>query len=179
MLSRGVLSTKDAPFDSWVRIANLPCCTFVACFLRECLAPGKVQPPSVDAYASQDRVWWELANVWDPSQPWSALEAARALWGGPEMRYASLVGKDQPAPALRFGWNVVQRWKQLDEGESPSPDDDSVVVGVSTGHTYLAYRFDHEVTIYQSSTSRGYRCDQGTWEGTAGLDGYAVAVQPI
>ena len=48
--------------------------------------------------------------------------------------------------------------------------------GHSTGHTYLAYCEGALVRIVQSSVKKGYRDTQGSWQGTAGLDGYAVTV---
>ena len=87
------------------------------------------------------------------------------------------VGPGRPAPALTPDcWHVIQRARDLDPGESPGPEDDSYAEG-SAGHTYLAHlAADGTVTIVQSSVDRGYRVSTGTWAGTAGLDGYDVAV---
>lgn len=95
---------------------------------------------------------------------------------GGALTYVDRVAAGVHAPPLTLGrWHVVQRWRGLRMG-GVGLDDDRVVHGAA-GHTYLAYA-DHRggVRIVQSSESRGYRDTTGTWTGTAGLDGYSVAV---
>ena len=154
---------------------NLPCCTFVALALLE--STGATINSVQDGINAGGLSWWKRANVWELDAPWSALSAARDLLGGSSMKHVENVGPNALAPELTSGrWHVIQRWKRLDEGESAGPHDDTVTPGVSTGHTYLAYCEGAVVRIVQSSVSRGYRDTQGSWEGTAGLDGYAVGV---
>ena len=56
-------------------------------------------------------------------------------------------------------------------------EDDTVVNG-SYGHTYLAFAEEEGdgVTIIQSSIKKGYRVNEGTWTGNAGLKGFSVGV---
>ena len=56
--------------------------------------------------------------------------------------------------------------------------EDDVVVNGSYGHTYLAYCASEgtKVTIIQSSIRKGYRVNEGAWQGNAGLKGFSVGV---
>lgn len=119
--------------------------------------------------------WWNEANVVNPAQPWSALTAAQELLGG-TLQYVEKVSSDAHAPQLTPGhWHVIQRWKYLDVGDDGIEDD--VFVNGAKGHTYLAYASETgTVTIVQSSVAKGFRVNDGTWEGTAGLDGWSVGV---
>ena len=152
---------------------NLPCCTFVALAVLE--GDGAVINSVNDGVRTRGMDWWTRANVWDLERPWSALDAAKEVFGG-HIQHVPMVGPAL-APELTSGrWHVVQRWKHLDQGGSPGPRDDTVRPGHSTGHTYLAYCEGAQVRIVQSSVSKGYRDTEGSWEGTAGLDGYTVSV---
>jgi len=154
------------------QVENLPCCTFVALAVLE--GDGAVINSVQDGVRARDIDWWMQANVWDANSPWSALDAAKEVFGG-TMHHVPEVGLAD-APELTSGcWHVVQRWKKLDQG-APGPEDDTVLPGHSTGHTYLAYCEGALVRIVQSSVKKGYRDTQGSWQGTAGLDGYAVTV---
>ena len=137
---------------------NLPCCTFVACWLLQVSGRVPEAPDNWKSWYRLDPKWWERAKVWDPHDLWSALPAAQDLIGG-VLAKMKRVGPEQSAPPLTHGkWHVIQRWR----GKS--------------GHTYLAYAGD-TIQIVQSSESKGYRnTDGGSWGGTAGLDGYDVGV---
>tara|TARA_Y100000592_G_C5360634_1_gene263490 strand:- start:173 stop:619 length:447 start_codon:yes stop_codon:yes gene_type:complete len=134
-----------------------------------------VEANHVSAYAAYDHKWWERANVYDGEKPWSAIDAAKDKLGG-DYVYVDLVGDDKDAPSLTPGrWHIVQRWRRLSMGED-GLEDDRFQNG-ATGHTYLAFAHDEKnVTIIQSSISKGYRKNDGVWEGTAGLGGYSVSV---
>tara|TARA_R100000234_G_scaffold18051_1_gene10045 strand:+ start:581 stop:1108 length:528 start_codon:yes stop_codon:yes gene_type:complete len=153
---------------------DLPCCTLVALALLEGL--GTPIDSVDDGVQAGGLDWWKKANVWDAEEPWSALYAARDVTGGTARIRIEIV-KDQ-APHLKVGrWSVIQRWRRLDDGDDPGPDDDKVVPGQSTGHTYLAHMSSNgECRIVQSSVSKGYRDTMGTWRGNAGLTGYTVGV---
>lgn len=118
--------------------------------------------------------WWERALIWPIEgtttipDPWSSLRAPQEILGGTIVGPV-LVGPDQDAPPLAPGFNLVQRHKGLEDG-TVDPGD--------SGHAYIAELLDDgSVTIYQSSVDKGYRiAEGGTWEGTAGLAGYSVAV---
>ena len=151
---------------------NLPCCTFVALAVLE--GDGAAISSVNDGVRARGMDWWTRANVWDVGSPWSALDAAKEVFGG-LIQHVPTVGPAL-APELTSGrWHVVQRWRFLDQG-APGPEDDTVLPGHSTGHTYLAYCEGAQVRIVQSSVSKGYRDTEGSWEGTAGLDGYTVSV---
>jgi hypothetical protein len=153
----------------------LPCCTLVAMVLRAWVDAEPALTP--DAAARRDRVWWAASQVQDRSAPWSSAYAASRLLNG-RVELAPAIGRmnDTPPPLTVGRWHVIQRWRGLDGGASAGPEDDCVVPGAS-GHTYLAHlAADGTVTIVQSSVDRGYRVSTGTWTGTAGLDGYDVAV---
>ena len=151
---------------------NLPCCTLCAMWALD--VAHDVCEKTVSHYAAYDYIWWKAANVWDPEQPWSALEASQDMFGG-VVEYVAEV--DDQAPSLTPGrWHIVQRWRRLDLGDDGMEDDIAQQGG--PGHTYLAYA-DKEgkgVTIIQSSTAKGYRTNKGTWEGNAGLKGYSVGI---
>ena len=140
--------------------------------------------PVTDQYQALDTTFWELANVIDVSQPWSALDAAESLVGpNGERGYVTNVQSVSPVPELAVGWNVVQRWTGLNLGSGPSADDDSVDVGRSAGHTYLAHKAEAgTVTVVQSSKTTGYRNQNLEWGGTVAsgdVTGYSVMVSPI
>jgi len=151
---------------------NLPCCTLVAMWTLDVVED--VCESSVKRYAAFESDWWKAANVYDPEEPWSALEASQSMLGG-VIAYEEEV--DDQAPSLTPGrWHIVQRWRRLDLGDD-GMEDDRVEQGAS-GHTYLAYA-DKEgkgVTIIQSSIAKGYRVNKGIWEGNAGLKGYSVGI---
>ena len=151
---------------------NLPCCTLCAMWTLDVVED--VCESSVKRYAAHDLSWWKAANVYDPEEPWSALEASQDMFGG-VIAYEEEV--DDQAPSLAPGrWHIVQRWRRLDLGDD-GMEDDRVEQGAS-GHTYLAYA-DKEgkgVTIIQSSIAKGYRVNKGIWEGNAGLKGYSVGI---
>jgi len=152
---------------------NLPCCTFTALALLE--ADGAEITSIDDGPRARGLEWWKDANVWDPTRPWSALDAAREITGAADLRVQEVL---HTAPPLRAGrWHLVQRWRNLDPGETAEFGDDLVKPGQSTGHTYLAHLADDGVCrIVQSSVNLGYRDTTGTWTGSAGLTGYAVGV---
>ena len=155
------------------RSQNLPCCTLVAMWILD--VAHDVEANHVSAYAAYDHKWWERANVYDGEKPWSAIDAAKDKLGG-DYVYVDLVGDDKDAPSLTPGrWHIVQRWRRLSMGRD-GLEDDRFQNG-ATGHTYLAFAHDEKnVTIIQSSISKGYRKNDGVWEGTAGLGGYSVSV---
>ena len=152
---------------------GLPCCTFVALALLE--AEGHQIDAIEDGPKASGLAWWRQANVWDGSEPWSALRAAEVMSRSASLRIM-FVG--ELAPPLKPGrWHVVQRWKGLDLGDDPGPGDDRVIAGRSTGHTYLAHMDQSgRARIVQSSVAHGYRDTVGTWSGDAGLAGYSVGV---
>lgn len=152
---------------------GLPCCTFVALALLE--AEGHQIDAIEDGPKASGLAWWRQANVWDGSEPWSALRAAEVMSKSASLRIM-FVG--ELAPPLKPGrWHVVQRWKGLDLGDDPGPGDDRVIAGRSTGHTYLAHMDQSgRARIVQSSVAHGYRDTVGTWSGDAGLAGYSVGV---
>jgi len=139
-------------------------------------------PTAWQQYQTQNPKWWGKANVVDGDKPWSAITAAHQMFGG-DREYVEMVGAKRSegrvwnAPYLRpRHWHVVQRWKGLDQGVKSDWSDDRFKSG-ATGHTYLAFAHaDGRATIVQSSVKLGFRVDEGTWEGTAGLDGYCVSV---
>jgi len=140
--------------------------------------------PVTEQYRDQDPEWWELANIIDSSQPFSANDAAETLAGSNgDRRYVPNVQEASPVPELSVGWNVIQRWSRLNLGSGPTADDDSVDPGKSTGHTYLAHLDEAgTVTVVQSSKSLGYRNQILEWGGTVAsgdVTGYAVMVSPI
>tara|TARA_R100001082_G_scaffold7095_1_gene4391 strand:- start:109 stop:687 length:579 start_codon:yes stop_codon:yes gene_type:complete len=155
---------------------NLPCCTLCAMW---CLSVADdVRESSVSRYAGQDLDWWKRANVYDRDKPWSALEAIQEKLGG-DISYCAIV--EDEAPSLTPGrWHVIQRWRKLELNDKEIMEDDEVVNG-SYGHTYLAYcptenSPDLGVKIIQSSIKKGYRMNEGAWEGDAGLRGFSVGV---
>lgn len=159
---------------------RLPCCTFVALALLE--AEGHEINQIADGPKVSGMAWWRKANVWDGDRPWSALRAAEIMARAPSIRIGFV--KDTAPPLKPGRWSVVQRWKNLDSGEDPGPEDDRVIPGQSTGHTYLAHMDDQgRVRIVQSSEAKGYRDTDAddpdgfpTWTGSAGLSGYSVGV---
>ena len=172
--------SESHPLGQWARRDNLPCCTLVACIIAQLAGRAPVEQ-SVSAYSGVDAAWWSRANVWDRSKPWSSVNAARERVGG-RWSYEDAVGEGESelvdAPHLTPGrWHVIQRWRGLELGDGDGPQDDRVEDG-ATGHTYLVYcDTDGSCTVVQSSVAHGLRIDAGgSWSGTAGLDGYAVAV---
>ncbi len=165
---------RSSPWRRWVKGATLLCCSMVATALREAAGHHVANPASWQTYRLQDTAWWAAANVIDPTWPWSSIDAAKELHGGAVV-YVDKVGS--AAPPIRAGrWCVVQRWKGLSLGDGADADDDRYQPG-ATGHTYLVRGLeDGRVRVVQSSVARGYRDTYGTWEGAAGLAGYAVAV---
>ena len=164
----------NAPLKDIALNENLPCCTLVAMW---CLDVAEdVKETSVSRYAGQDTAWWKMANVYEWTDPWSALTAIQHKLGG-DIAYCAEV--DDHAPPLTPGcWHVIQRWGKLGLNDEDLMEDDEVVNG-SYGHTYLAYADPEEkgkVTIIQSSIKKGYRVNTGTWAGNAGLKGFSVGV---
>ncbi len=151
---------------------NLPCCTLVAMWSLEQLG-HEITSVSQAAKIAGDEAWQAL-NVWDGSEPWSALNANYKLLGG-SMAYKMNV--TDSVPSLTPGrYHIVQRWKGLSQGELfHCPSDDMFQAGAQ-GHTYIAYSGGDYVKIIQSSIKRGYRVDVGSWEGSAGLSGYDVGI---
>ena len=144
------------PLNQIATKENLPCCTLCAMWCLD--VADNICESSVTRYAGQDLEWWKRANVYERDKPWSALEAIKEKLGG-EIEYCSMV--EDEAPPL-------------------TPGDDEVVNG-SYGHTYLAYHLTDNlnassIKIIQSSIKKGYRLDEGTWEGSAGLKGFSVGV---
>jgi len=180
---------KDMYFRGWTAIEhhslsglanreNLPCCSYVAMWVID--VAESFRGNSMLEYAKLDREWWARANVYDPRLPWSAIDTAKEKLSG-ESKYVDLVSSKINAPSLTpYRWHVVQRWRNLELNEEDMQDDLVITQGRhrSTGHTYLAYAGDDRgyTTIVQSSVSKGYRVSRGIWRGTAGLDGYSVAV---
>ena len=164
--------TAGSPLYELAKKENLPCCTLCAAWALD--MAHDVHARDVNGYARYDRVWWKAANVYDREEPWSALEAIKEKLGG-SMEYREEVRGDAP-PLTPGRWHVVQRWRGLDLNEGGFEDDH--VVGGAYGHTYLAYCpcEGEEITIVQSSIRKGYRVNNGTWEGGAGLDGFSVGV---
>jgi len=156
---------------------GLPCCSFVAAWSL-CVAGlvGEDIAAELSAWARLDFPYWKMANIVGvggdeldeclrdegDDREWHSLEAALRMLGG-RQSVPVVVCASQPAPELEPGkWHIVQRWRWS---------------GI-TGHTYLV-KADMEgpgVVVVQSSIRHGTRIDEGTWEGTAGLSGYRVAV---
>jgi len=176
--AKGWALLDGTPWRKWVSSANLPCCTLVATWEMEVAGQGIENPTAWEPYYRKNREWWGRANVVDGAKPWSSVAAANQMLGG-KRAYVACVGPD-PAPALTPDhWHVVQRWKGLDEGVKDGWSDDLYQDG-ATGHTYLAYMDAFKVvTIIQSSVKLGFRIDEGSWEGTAGLSGYSVSVATL
>lgn len=161
------------PLATLAAAERLPCCTYVALWLLE--RAGHEVGSVVAGLRAGGRDWWDKANVLDPAEPWSAIAAARELHGGTTAY--RVVAPGRGAPVLTEGrWHVVQRWRGLSGADTETLDDDQAT-GSSRGHAYLAYGLPgRQARIVQSSTSAGYRDTVGDWTGTAGLDGYTVAV---
>lgn len=165
----------DAPLGALARSYAMPCCVLVALALRVAVTPSLcyLQGPDpspakrykrlVDGVAATDRKWWGEMMIADPSRPWSVLDAAARAPGG-RIVAAREVGR-LPAPELEAGRvSVVQRWRGLGTARAE-------------GHTYLVLAGDgpdDAVTVLQSSEARRYRVSVGSWDGTAGLTGWAV-----
>ena len=169
-----IVLDKKSSLTKIAQDKNLPCCTLCAMWCLD-VADG-VNEISVTRYAGQDTDWWKQANVYEWTDPWSALTAIQHKLGG-TIAYCAEV--EDFAPPLTPGrWHIVQRWGKLELNNEEIMEDDEVVNG-SYGHTYLAYADETQegkVTIVQSSIKKGYRINTGTWEGSAGLKGFSVGV---
>jgi len=152
---------------------NLPCCTLCAMWCLDVVED--VCESSVGRYAGQDTEWWKRANVYEWTQPWSALVAIQEKLGG-DIAYCAIV-EDEAPPLTPGRWHIIQRWGKLGLNQKDLMEDDEVVNG-SYGHTYLAFcpEESSEVSIIQSSIKKGYRVNKGNWEGNAGLKGFSVGV---
>jgi len=164
------------PLNQIATKENLPCCTLCAMWCLD--VADNICESSVTRYAGQDLEWWKRANVYERDKPWSALEAIKEKLGG-EIEYCSMV-EDEAPPLTPGRWHVIQRWRKLELNDKEIMEDDEVVNG-SYGHTYLAYHLTDNlnassIKIIQSSIKKGYRLDEGTWEGSAGLKGFSVGV---
>jgi hypothetical protein len=170
-MDRGeALFAESHPFGAFVRRHRLPCCTMTALWI------ALVEGVPVDLSASITRAamsvrssgngWeesWDALNVVDGRAPWSPLDATFG-----RVQYARLVSTSTPAPSLTPGrWHLIQRWRGLEGGR---------VVAGSRGHAYLVRADDdgQGCTVHQSSEAKGYRSSAGSWDGTAGLDGWWV-----
>jgi len=169
-----IVLDSRSPLTKIATTENLPCCTLCAMWCLD--VADDVKETSVSRYAGQDTAWWKMANVYEWTDPWSALTAIQHKLGG-TIAYCADV--EDLAPPLTPGrWHIVQRWGKLGLNDEDLMEDDEVVNG-SYGHTYLAYADENEegkVTIVQSSIKKGYRVNTGTWEGNAGLKGFSVGV---
>ena len=166
-MDRGAAALEDGlAVRELARAHDLPCCTFVACWLLQVTGrvPANAPTSSWKPWHKLAPDWWGRANVWDASLPYSSLEAAVEACGG-AIKITHDVSDERPAPPLTPDrWHVIQRWR-------PS----------GSGHTYLAYcDADGEtVTIIQSSEAKGYRHDVGTWTGLDGLDVGVATLKPL
>jgi hypothetical protein len=135
--------------------------------------------PTVAAYEQLNPGYFAPANVRDVNQPWSALDAAKSLVGGGARIYQDVVNTENPAPDLPQGWSVIQRWKNISLGDPGNPDDDTVPSSGASGHTYLAFKDSSgSVTIYESSTSNGWRVSPNKdWK--SDVNNYGIGIQPI
>jgi hypothetical protein len=169
-----IVLDSRSPLTKIATTENLPCCTLCAMWCLD--VADDVKETSVSRYAGQDTDWWKQANVYEWTEPWSALVAIQEKLGG-TIAYCAEV--EDFAPPLTPGhWHVIQRWGKLGLNDEDLMEDDEVVNG-SYGHTYLAYADEKEegkVTIIQSSIKKGYRTNVGTWQGNAGLKGFSVGV---
>ncbi len=171
VMDRGLaLFDVDHPFGAFVRRHRLPCCTMTALWIALVEGVPVDLSGSITRAAQSVRVsstdWarrWYALNVIDPGAPWSPLIGVEGVVQAPR-----LVSASTPAPSLTPGrWHLIQRWRGLDSGR---------VVQGSRGHAYLVRADDdgHGCTVYQSSEAKGYRSSAGSWDGTAGLDGWWV-----
>ena len=135
--------------------------------------------PTVAAYAQLNPGYFGPANIRDLNQPWSSLDAAKSLVGGGARIYQDVVNTENPAPDLPQGWSVIQRWKNISLGEPGNPNDDTVPSSGASGHTYLAFKDSSgSVTIYESSTSKGWRVSPNKdWK--RDVKNYGIGIQPI
>jgi len=157
-------------FGAFVRRHRLPCCTLTALWIALVEGVDVDLSGSITRAAQSVRVtstdWmrrWVALNVIDPAEPWSPLIGVEG-----RVQYARLVSALTPAPSLTPGrWHLIQRWRGLESGR---------VVAGSRGHAYLVRADDdgRSCTVYQSSEAKGYRVKAGSWDGTAGLDGWWV-----
>ena len=68
-----IVLDKRSALTKIAQSENLPCCTLCAMWCLD-VADG-VNETSVSRYAGQDTDWWKQANVYEWTQPWSALVA--------------------------------------------------------------------------------------------------------
>lgn len=162
---------------------RLPCSELVARWVASCIDPT-VDPvaPDWDTGPGRDAAVRAVGvDAWrglvvSGGDVWSCPDTAARLLGGRLAWYPS-VTRDTVV-RLGRGVHVVQRWRGLAGAATSSTSDDAVRAGAS-GHAYLVCREGGAVWVFQSSTSRGVRCTSGTWEGAAGLEGYAVRVASL
>jgi hypothetical protein len=166
-MDRGFAALEDGlAVRELARAHDLPCCTFVACWLLQVTGRVPANAPASDwkPWYKLAPDWWAQANVWEADLPFSSLEAAIEACGGGTIEITHEVSDERPAPALTPKcWHVIQRWR------GPS------------GHTYLAYCDEdgETVTIVQSSVAKGYRYNTGTWTGLDGLDVGVATLEPL
>jgi hypothetical protein len=173
-MDRGeALFAEAHPFGSFVRRWPLPCCTMTALWIALVEGVPVDLSGSITQAAQSVRVtssdWmrrWYALNVIDPAAPWSPLIGVDGVVRAPRLVSASTPWTS--APSLTPGrWHLIQRWRGLDSGR---------VVKGSRGHAYLVRADDdgRGCTVYQSSEAKGLRVSAGSWDGTAGLDGWWV-----
>lgn len=138
---------------------RLPCCTYVAMWLRLTADRGPaIRQDDWRQYAALDRKWWAIANVAtvtadelpavlhdpDDDREWGILSAGEELLGG-EIYWAA---PGEPPPPLTPGrWHVVQEWRQS-----------------GTGHAYLVYgRLRGIGVILESSVAHGFFATVEQW----------------
>lgn len=163
LLSGASLLTKNNRFGAQLRTINFPCSAMVAAWLH---AVRGGMADTIQGWHDLDPIFWALMNVWEGCPPWSGVATAY-LSVGSDLQVFGRVDKNNPAPELRDQcWHVVQRWGVLGDDREDWED----------GHCYLVWRDGDRVVVHESDSVQGYRVTEGTWSGTAGLDGYSVGV---
>jgi hypothetical protein len=127
-----------------------PCCEHVARVVR------RAYGLDADLRYADGSAWWQLANVWDLRQPWSAA------WAYMDVAVGIMEAGGERDVYIEPGtWAVCQGWRRLSgPGGTVGPGD--------TGHTWLWYATSptHGVVL-DSSTTRGPRLGGVAFTGQA------------
>jgi len=116
----------------------------------------------------------------DPPRPWSSLDVAEEMHGPGQRRVSQGPVSDEiPPPELEEGWSLVQRWRNLIQGDSNDYTDD-ILGNDIRGHSYVVFKEGAKVTVYESAQSYGFRTPTIVWEDIGDRHrGYTVAVQSM